>query len=164
MKVELQLQVTQQQIFDLLTKSILTDIETTTGKSLPVDQINGFSYTKSITTKLGVANQVDIIISSYIVPSVYEAKAISKDGEYVFRYDLSPVDDTNCQVTYTETFDSPKWFLRLNQSIFSMLYLKKSKQRLIGSIRYMEHMILHPELMEKKENQEETEPSVLKQE
>lgn len=147
MKVELQLEVSQQQFFDLITTSIMNEIKQATGKEIRVDEINQYQYTKSMTTKLGVTNSVDVLISNFTPPTLYEANVMSPTGKYIFQYDIEAVDSSHCFVRYEETYHSDKWNLKLNYSIFSFFYMKASKKRLIASIRHMEQLILHPELM-----------------
>lgn len=149
MKVQLQLEVSQQQFFDLITTSLLNEIKMSANEDVHRDELHGYRYTKTMTTKMGANSKVDVEITNYQYPHSYEAKIRSKNGDYVFRYDVEAIDDSHCRVSYEETYHSDKWNLRLNYAILSWLYVKSSQKRLIASIRHMEQLILHPELMEK---------------
>lgn len=142
MRVQLQLDVSAEAFFNLLTTSVCNDIKQSTQKNISASHLHGFQYEKRIRTKLGVDSKVQVKIQECKIPTIYQAEVMTKQGSNTFHYELSPLTDSSCRVSYEESFAGAKKYDQWNFWLFSRFFKKSGQKRLINMLRLMEAQIL----------------------
>ena len=133
MKLTKTLNVTPEEFFDALEKSIVYDIHEATGKDVPRAKLNGYKYEKKSKLAKGKAKgtELKVKIREYTYPSVYDVKFTYPTGVNNVRYEVQPRGENSCEVCYTEEFEQPggKRPLGWMGGLQMMMYNRQLKQR-----------------------------------
>ena len=93
MKVQVKMDVRAEDLFDSIATSVLFDAEQARGKKVPAKKLKaGFSYQKTLSSKLGGTQHVTTKITEFEPPHRYAASIISSQGVNTVRYEIDPVD------------------------------------------------------------------------
>lgn len=125
MRIEKQLQVPADVLYDKIISSVIFDIRKATGKDLTLNQLENFDYIKEFSS----SNRAKITIEKVIKNQTYQFKTATTKNEFVARYDIEDLGDQTCRVTYIETMESFGLMQRLNDMLLgTMLGHFKKKQ------------------------------------
>ena len=103
------LDITPEEFFDEIEKSVLGDIEKATGKVLNRGKMNGFKYRKRAQGGGKAAGTpMDVKIRRYRYPEVYEVRFTYSNGSNTIRYHATPEGDDGMVLEYSERFVNPR--------------------------------------------------------
>ena len=119
------LDITPEEFFDQIEKSVLGDIEKATGKELTRAKLNGFKYKKYAQGGKAAGTPMDVKISKYRYPEVYEVRFTYSNGSNTITYRATPSDDGGMVLDYTERFINP----RSSSGVMAQLQLKWYERR-----------------------------------
>ncbi|MFI3227776.1 MAG: DUF3284 domain-containing protein [Clostridia bacterium] len=129
MQVTKKLNVSLDEFFDFVEKSIKYDIKNATGED--IDQVvQGYSYEKTLANALKQSGNVLTTIEKYERGSCYQSKVTSNQGFNYMTFDVAEIDDENVEVTYSEEFISHRKMNNLNYKFMLKLYKKRIDRRM----------------------------------
>lgn len=140
MKVQVKMDVRAEDLFDSIATSVLFDAEQARGKKVPAKKLKaGFSYQKTLSSKLGGTQHVTTKITEFEPPHRYAASIISSQGVNTVRYEIEPVDGRDAvEVAYEETYAGEKALNDLNGKLMGILYSPFAKRKIKKRLREME--------------------------
>ncbi|MGL5978270.1 MAG: DUF3284 domain-containing protein [Erysipelotrichaceae bacterium] len=141
MKIEVQLSVNAPALYQLLIQSAKHDIKTIHPEVEDEAIQVGYTYEKSMRTRLGMDSATRLSLSSLDENKRYAYVVASGKGSYEVSYTLDSNAD-GVLVTYEESFDSDAKMQSWNYKLMSALYKRKSKKRMTAMLRQMEAFIL----------------------
>lgn len=143
MKVQVKLNVSAEEFFAAITRSVLYDAEQARGKKVPVKKLKaGFTYQKMLSAKVGGAQHVTTKITEYEPPVRYAASVVSSKGENTVRYELDPVaGERAVNITYEEGYAGDKTLNDLNGKLMGFFYGPFAKRKIKRRLRDMEAYI-----------------------
>lgn len=142
MIVEKILNVSSQQFFNEIQKSILYDIKNATGNDIENIE-NGLTYSKILHTKLSSASHVEIKILEYTYPEVYTAEFKTSKSLSTIKYSAFAMNDNQCKVTYAENIEYFKKMDDWNFRLVSKFYSAKSRKKILMLLGNIEQSILN---------------------
>lgn len=99
MEIKVNLQVSAEEFFDIISESIVAEIHAATGKNVRAKNLKkGFSYTR----KLSKRRSYQVTITDYRYPLCYSAKIESVGGVNTLSYRIEPAADDTIDVIYEE--------------------------------------------------------------
>lgn len=129
-------------LFSAITKSLIYDYSSSTGKELSESDIApGLSYVKNLATKVKTSGDVKVEITRYETNVCYESKVISNQGINVTRYTLVPIEDKT-EFTYEEEFISDSKVKKANFKIMDKIYSKNNKKRMEALLDAIEQSVV----------------------
>lgn len=143
MKVQVKMGVSAGGLFDSIVSSVLYDAEQARGKKVPAKKLKvGFSYQKTLGSKLGGTQHVTTKITEFEPPYRYAASIVSSQGVNTVRYEIDPTDDGRAiKVCYEETYAGDKALNDLNGKLMGALYSPFAKRKIKRRLRDMEAYI-----------------------
>lgn len=143
MKVQVKLNVSADEFFASITRSVLYDAEQARGKKVPAKKLKaGFTYQKMLNAKIGGAQHVTTKITEYEPPFRYAASVVSSKGENTVRYELDPVEGERAvNITYEEGYAGDKTLNDLNGKLVGFFYGPFAKRKIKRRLRDMETYI-----------------------
>lgn len=143
MKVQVKLNVSAEEFFASITRSVLYDAEQARGKKVPAKKLKaGFTYQKMLNAKIGGAQHVTTKITEYEPPVRYAATIVSSKGENTVRYELDPVPGERAvNLTYEEGYAGDKTLNDLNGKLVGFFYGPFAKRKIKRRLRDMETYI-----------------------
>lgn len=143
MKVQVKLNVSAEEFFASITRSVLYDAEQARGKKVPAKKLKaGFTYQKMLNAKIGGAQHVTTKITEYEPPFRYAASVASSKGENTVRYELDPVEGERAvNITYEEGYAGDKTLNDLNGKLVGFFYGPFAKRKIKRRLRDMETYI-----------------------
>ncbi|MGI6109974.1 MAG: DUF3284 domain-containing protein [Eubacteriaceae bacterium] len=142
MKIEKHLDITPEQFFEVVEKSVIRDMK----KKKPVTE--GLTYHKSIQTQMGGAAPVTITVTEYKPPSegqespyVYASTVDSNVNKTSISYHVTESEDGKCDVVYEETYHYYKTMYRWNYQIMSIFFTHSRKKQFIESLENIESTV-----------------------
>ena len=142
MELKVNMDVSADEFFNVLAESIIYDIKESTNKTITRDKIRkGYSYTKTLKTRLGKDGKVKVTIKDFD-DSKYVASFLSSQGENIVSYEVEELDDKSLNVKYTEAFIGDSKMKSANFSIMSFLFKRGNKKRGYKSLNQIENVII----------------------
>lgn len=143
MKVQVKLNVSTEDFFAGIVRSVLYDAEQARGKKVPAKKLKvGFTYQKTLNAKIGGAQHVTTKITEFEAPYRYAASVVSSQGENTVRYELEPVAGEDAvKVTYEEGYAGDKTLNDLNGKLMGFLYGPFAKRKIKRRLHDMEAYI-----------------------
>lgn len=131
MKVSKKYKTNINEVFSTLVKEFQRDYLKNTGQDIRLSQIEaGLSYEKEISKNHTMIVTVDQIE----VPSLFKTLIQTNRGTVIIEYQLEELEDSNVQITYSEEYDQPGFFMRANNLLLMPFFRKKFKKRMEDSI------------------------------
>lgn len=123
MKIERKLNIPAEFLYDKIMDSVIFDVRKATGKNLSRKQLRNFEYVKEFSK----SSRAKIKIEDVIENQAYQFKTSTSKNEFVARYQIAPIDDRSCQVSYTESMESFGFMQRLNDMLFgtALMFFKR---------------------------------------
>ena len=142
MELKVNMDVSAPEFFDVLEESIIYDIKESTNKTITRDKIRkGYSYNKTLKTRLGKDGKVRVTIKDFN-DSKYVASFLSSQGENIVSYEVEELDDKSLNVKYTEEFIDDSTMKKANFSIMSFIFKRGNKKRGYRSLKQIENVII----------------------
>ncbi|GEK89672.1 protein of unknown function [Alkalibacterium putridalgicola] len=129
MEFKRKMNMSAEQLFNTITRSVLYDIEEQTGKSVSTDQIEGFEYTKTFGKNSRATIQIDQVEEN----KSYHYRTKTTKNDFLVKYDIEPLSEGSCRVTYTEELESYGHMQKLNDALVGTLlsYFRKKRLKLM---------------------------------
>lgn len=148
-EVDLELEVTPEELFDVITASVLYDIKESTGKNVKRDQLHdNYTYKKKLKSKMGKEAGVKVTISKFEYPVVYEAKFESASGNNMMRYEVERLEHDHSGLAYIEDFEGSGKMAAMNGWLVGLVYNHKAKKDIKKRLRAMEKNIIENRAMD----------------
>lgn len=81
-EVNLEMEVSAKELFDVIVPSVIYDIKQATGKSVNVSALHdNYTYKKKLKSKMGKDASVRVTITRFTYPTIYEAEFDSGAGK-----------------------------------------------------------------------------------
>lgn len=141
MIVEKILDISSENFFQQIEKSILYDIKNATGMDIQNIE-KGFKYSKILYTKLSKSSNVEIEILEYIYPSIYKVNFHSSKSVITIEYKANNITENQTKIIYTEEVEYFKKMNAWNFNIVSKFYIRKSKKKILMLLANIEHSSL----------------------
>lgn len=119
-----ELDITPEEFFDQIERSVCDDVEAATGNRPTRGKLNGLRYQKHSTQRGKGSTKLDVKIRKYRYPEVYEVKFTYSAGANTITYRVEPRDG-GLTLNYSEKFVNP----RARGGIFEDLRLKRYEKR-----------------------------------
>lgn len=133
MEVNKVLQVPASFFYQKVIDSVLYDVKEATGKQVTEKQLPGFEYVKEFNNK----TSAKIIIQEAVKDQCYQFRTATTKNTFDVRYQITPVDDQSCAVTYTESMTSKGTIQSLNDSVTGFIlgfFKKKQLKKMLAMI------------------------------
>ncbi len=143
MELKVNLKVSANEVFEQLLNLICEDIKDSTGKSITVDKLQkDFTYKKSLRNQLGNEVKVQVKINELIPPARYSVSIEAPKGTNTMEYVLCDTTE-GVEITYVEKFKSTSMLQNWNYFLASLVYSRRSKQKVRKQFDYLEQLILN---------------------
>ncbi len=111
--------------YDKVMDSVLFDVRKATGKSVTRKQLKNLEYVKQFSQN----NRARIKIEEVIENQSYKFRTSTTKNEFVVHYQIKPVDDSTCEVHYTEKMESYGMLQKLNDMLLGtiLMYFKRRR-------------------------------------
>jgi len=134
MEFKRKMNMSAERLFNTITRSVLYDIEEQTGKSVSIDEIVGFEYVKTF----GKNSRASIQIDQFQENRAYHYRTKTTRNDFLVKYDIEPLSEGSCKVTYTEELESYGQMQKLNDALVGTLLSYFRKKRLKLMLQSME--------------------------
>ena len=143
MFVQMRLNVTADELFDVLLNSIHHDIEQAKAKKVPIFKIKtGYTYTKILKNKIGQKTKATATITKLEKPTSYEITFKSGRGVNTVAYELKTLDEDVLEVTYSENYEAKTSWQAINNTLMSKIFTRPASRKAKALIGMMEAYIL----------------------
>lgn len=111
--------------YDKVMDSVLFDVRKATGKSVTRKQLKNLEYVKQFSQN----NRARIKIEEVIENQSYKFRTSTTKNEFVVHYQIKPVDDSTCEIHYTEKMESYGMLQKLNDMLLGtiLMYFKRRR-------------------------------------
>ena len=111
--------------YDKVMDSVLFDVRKATGKSVTRKQLKNLEYVKQFSQN----NRARIKIEEVIENQSYKFRTSTTKNEFVVHYQIKPLDDSTCEVHYTEKMESYGMLQKLNDMLLGtiLMYFKRRR-------------------------------------
>ena len=109
--------------YDKVMDSVLFDVRKATGKSITRKQLNNFEYVKVFSK----SSRARIRIEEVIENQSYKFRTSTTKNDFVVHYQIKPIDDSSCEIRYTEQMTSHGVLQKLNDMVLGtiLMYFKR---------------------------------------
>ena len=111
--------------YDKVMDSVLFDVRKATGKSVTRKQLKNLEYVKQFSQN----NRARIKIEELIENQSYKFRTSTTKNDFVVHYQIKPIDDSSCEVYYTEQMESHGMLQKLSDMILGTLLMYFKKRR-----------------------------------
>lgn len=134
MKIERTMKLSAAALFEILERSIQTDIYTHTKQSLNPEDFEGFEYIKYFAS----GDQALIRIEKYEPEQTYYYSTHTDKHRILVKYEIQPVDEKNCVLYYTEEIYSHGFLQKINDTFVGYIWSYLKKKRFHEMLHQME--------------------------
>ncbi|MFL2072292.1 DUF3284 domain-containing protein [Marinilactibacillus psychrotolerans] len=134
MEIYRELNISAEQLFATITRSVLYDIKTHTGKSPSTDQMTGFEYIKTFSKN----SRANIKIEEFKINEVYHYRTRTNKNDFLVKYDILALSRDKCKIHYTEEIESIGHMQKLNDALVGTLLNYFRKKRLMQMLQSIE--------------------------
>lgn len=143
LEVKEELNVSAKEFFDMLTQSVLYDINASVEDKITAEQIvSGYQYEKNMKNKMGSQGAVRVTIKRFEVGKCYEASFLSAQGMNGIRYQIEERADGGITVCYREEFEGKNRTNSFNYRLMAAFYKRSSQKRMSQMLRSMESYVI----------------------
>ncbi|MFV0255189.1 MAG: DUF3284 domain-containing protein [Erysipelotrichaceae bacterium] len=134
---------TKELCFEVLSESLLFDINNSSEKDIVLSDIKpGYSYTKNLQNKVGNKGAVRVEIKTFTPNSKYEVTFDTNQGCNTLSYQLNDYDAEHFELIYSENFTSEKSMNTMNFKFMSKLYERGNKKKINATLDQLENIIV----------------------
>ena len=125
MEIKKELKVSAEHLYDSIIRSVVYDIDQSTGRTVKKSQLEGFEYVKTFSQN----NQAKIIIDKVDENKEYQFRTQTTRNEFTANYTITPIGDQRCEVVYHETMTSVGAVQKVNDFFVGLIldYFKKKQ-------------------------------------
>ncbi|MHC5249533.1 DUF3284 domain-containing protein [Enterococcus sp. LJL90] len=125
MEVKRKLKIPASFFYEKIVDSVVYDVHSATGKTMNAKQLNGFEYVKDFSASKRAKIKIEELEENHI----YQFKTTTTRNEFVVRYEINPIDQENCEVTFTESMKSFGLIQQLNDMATGLIlgFFKKRR-------------------------------------
>ncbi|MFL2117763.1 DUF3284 domain-containing protein [Marinilactibacillus psychrotolerans] len=134
MEIYRELNISAEQLFATITRSVLYDIKTHTGKSPSTDQMTGFEYIKTFSKN----SRANIKIEEFKINEAYHYRTQTNKNDFLVKYDILALSQDKCKIHYTEEIESIGHMQKLNDALVGTLLNYFRKKRLMQMLQSIE--------------------------
>ncbi|GEQ62206.1 DUF3284 domain-containing protein [Vagococcus lutrae] len=134
MEITRQMKVPAEYIYKQIMDSVIHDIRQNTGKTVPRQRLDQYEYIKDF----GKNNRAKIKIDKAEENRAYHFTTSTTKNQFVVQYDIEPLTETTCQVTYRESMTSYGFMQKLNDMAVGILLGYFRKRRFKKMLEMME--------------------------
>lgn len=117
MKIEKTLNIPAEYFYDKVIDSVIFDVRQATGKDLTRKQLQNFEYVKTFSKNSRAKIKIDEVVEN----QSYQFKTSTTKNDFVARYDIEPLTDSSCKVSYTETMKSFGFMQQMNDMVLGIV-------------------------------------------
>lgn len=117
MKVEKNLNISAEKFFDKMMDSVIFDVRKATRKNITRKQLKNLSYVKQFSKN----SSAKITIEELVENQIYQFKTSTSRNEFVVRYEITPINDKTCKVSYNENMQSFGFMQQMNDMILGIM-------------------------------------------
>ena len=126
----------------LFMDSLLADVRQNSSKKVSIKDLKpGYKYDKVLANKLGSSGEVLATVLNLEKPRLYEISFLSKQGETILKYELTPINDEHFDITYSEEFVGNGFFNKINYKFMSLFYNKKNIKKAHMVLDHLEKLL-----------------------
>lgn len=129
MEITETLDITPEELFDQIERSIMSDIEDATGSAVGRSKLNGFKYKKQARQKGAQGTEIGVKIKRYRYPEAYEVRFTYSTGSNLIKYQATPTGDGRTVLEYSETVTTPGRQRNLLGALGKRMYERKMRRR-----------------------------------
>ena len=125
MEIQQKLKVPATYFYESVIRSVIHDIDQSTGRVIEKDQLQGFEYSKTFSD----GSQAKMTIEKAKENREYQFRTVTSRNEFVASYTITPIDEENCEVNYHESITSEGMIQQINDLLVGWLlgYFKKKQ-------------------------------------
>lgn len=126
MELSKKLNVPVEYFYNMVVRSVLADIKQQTEKDLTEAGLVDFQYTKTFSKSAKAVVKITALIKN----EYYEYQTNSNKNKFTVTYKIHPIDDTTCELHYSEIVETNGGFIqKLNDAFVGVVwsFLKKKK-------------------------------------
>jgi hypothetical protein len=121
-------------LYEMILKSVLSDIHSQTGKKISEKQLDGFEYDKTFSKNA----QATIRIEEIIKNQSYQYRTTSNKQDFLVAYKIYPLTNGSCELHYSEKMESFGFLQKLNDALIGIIWSPLKKRRFIEMLNQME--------------------------
>ncbi|API89779.1 hypothetical protein BKP56_11135 [Marinilactibacillus sp. 15R] len=134
MEIYREMNISAEQLFTTITRSVLYDIKTQTGESPSTEQMIGFEYIKTFSKN----SRANIKIEEFRINEAYHYRTQTNKNDFLVKYDILPLSKDKCKIHYTEEVESIGQMQKLNDALVGTLLNYFRKKRLMQMLQSIE--------------------------
>lgn len=125
MEITKKLNIPASFFYDKVMDSVLFDVRKATGKSVTRKQLKNLEYVKQFSQN----NRARIKIEEVIENQSYKFRTSTTKNEFIIHCQIKPLDDSTCEVHYTEKMESYGMLQKLNDMLLGtiLMYFKRRR-------------------------------------
>ena len=104
-------------LYNKVIDSVLFDIRKQTGKSVTKKQLKNFEYVKEFSKN----SKAKIKIEKHVENQSYHFRTSTTRNDYLVQYEIAPIDENSCELTYTEQMESFGFLQKMNDAVLGMI-------------------------------------------
>lgn len=134
MEIVRKMKVSVEFLYETILTSVLSDIQSQTGKKLTEKQLQGFEYEKTFSKHAKATIRIEEITKN----KAYQYRTTSNKQDFIVSYKLRPLDDGSCELHYTEQMESFGYLQKINDSLIGLIWSPLKKRRFNEMLKQIE--------------------------
>jgi len=125
MEIVRKMNVPAEFLYETIIKSVLSDIQSQTGKKVVESQLQGFEYIKTFSKN----NQAKVKIEKIAKNESYQYRTTSNINDFTVTYKVHPFTEENCELHYSEKMESYGYLQKINDAFVGIIWSRLKKKR-----------------------------------
>lgn len=134
MEITKKLNIPATVFYDQIMDSVLFDVRKHTGKSVTRKQLNNLEYVKQFSKN----SRAKIKIEQVIENTSYHYRTSTTKNDFLVAYDITPIDDSSCEIRYSEQMTSYGFLQKINDAVIGTLLMFFKKRQFNKMLKMME--------------------------
>jgi hypothetical protein len=134
MEVNVQLNMSKEEFFQILLQSVLADIQMQLGEEKTQEDLEGISYIKTFANR----KKAEITITKLKANEHYAYQTVTNRNKIVAEYQINTIENDKCEVQYKETITSSGFMQSMNDLLVGVALGYFKKKRFIKMLRAIE--------------------------
>lgn len=134
MEIVRKMKVPVEFLYETIIKSVLSDIQSQTGRKISEKQLEGFKYDKTFSKNSKATIRIEEITKN----KSYQYRTTSNKNDFLVAYKIRPINDESCELHYIEKMESFGFLQNLNDIVIGIIWSPLKKRRFNEMLKQIE--------------------------
>lgn len=134
MEIVKKMNIPAESLFEIITRSVMADIQSQTGENVSEDQLPMFEYIKTF----GKNSRATIRIEEFVKNKSYHYRTTTTKNDFLVKYDIAPLTEESCELHYVEQMESYGHMQKLNDAFVGIILSRFKKKRFNEMLKQIE--------------------------